>query len=291
MTRPHFIFLGYKTGLLLAFGSLAFSQLPPTHLTKTISPVFQKYKVLVACGDEAEGVSTLNKALGEDIVSQLRTILPFLLVVQNNNTEGRAIVRLISRVDRFTPAGELIPGISSVQMPGSGIRNGELFILTPSGEMTQALNAKARGKVTSIDVAELQKRALARIDSSRFPKAEVSLDSVVFNDGTVLGPDRFGVVDQQTARIRAQSLIADKVLDDTLSDLALSQWLKQVGHRGPVFKPGSKTEQDHYQTAFGSFAVAIDQQLNDIGRQRLKKYVSDLKAQLSLERAFTSFKE
>jgi hypothetical protein len=56
----------------------------------------------------------------------------------------------------------------------------------------------------------------------------VSLDSIIFADGSVLGPDRLGVIGIEQAKYAAEGDFLRALNDTTMSDADLTTWLNQV---------------------------------------------------------------
>jgi hypothetical protein len=135
-------------------------------------------------GSSDEFASTLTAFAGSSALSLLQPILPYSIIVRNDSTSALRLV--IVRLNLKKPSGDSTWHEATLI---ERIAPGEMALITPVGGLNTNLRARLQSPAlrdTDDLTALLRKRALEYI---AMPEVEVTLDSVVFDDGGVIGPD------------------------------------------------------------------------------------------------------
>jgi hypothetical protein len=222
------------------------------------SEVFRKSGVLVQPLNPASTAALQSLGLSPQSEKALSEILPLCFRLQNNSS--RAIVQITVRYSMLPHGNESRPAHGTLQssMLDKVSRHGWIepahqLLISPSS----SLNLHLSGGSASVD--SIRKEVLAQraqFSAERFRRVEVSLDSIAFEDGEVIGPDFFNVIAQQSESVKARCDLADDVAG-RLDDLpALQLWLqaKAAEYRGVDSDTGLP---DFYRLAQSGFAQGL----------------------------------
>jgi hypothetical protein len=108
-------------------------------------------------------------------------------------------------------------------------------------------------------------------DSRRFTSTTLSLDSVIFKNGGVVGPDRFDAIGKAAAGTKAWSELMAKVNDTSVSDNDLNTWLQQLASQPARNTVGADGAINHYLTAQIAFSRFLLDRVNKSGRADLTR--------------------
>jgi len=199
-----------------------------TGATADISPAFARQNVTVTTFADAAFQAKLSALMPAGVISELNQILPYILIIENH--AQLPITKITARFERARADGSLIQCWAQADLRGAGVLAPEgVMIHTPRSDLSQTLLAIRSGKSPPPgNVASLAAQILSSLfDSRRFLSTVVSLDSIVFSNGGVVGPDKFDVIAQATASEDALSAVLQQVSDASLNDSELNAWLQQ----------------------------------------------------------------
>jgi len=144
-------------------------------------------------------------------ITALEPILPYSIIVRNDTTKR---LRMISVRTYLTNAkGAVITNdivIGATTVPAVMFEPGSMVLITPPDG---GLSTKLRKAMCIPEAAMLERRLVSRVEFySRQLQVEVTLDSVVFEDGEVVGPDTMGNLVIMNSRTTAETELANEVL-------------------------------------------------------------------------------
>jgi hypothetical protein len=166
-----------------------------------ISPAFARHGVSVITSADASFESKVADLLPPAVLSELRPLLPFVIVIHNNSQA--AIARTTVRYERTTGDGRMAYGWSRLDTSSktAALAPDGTLIHTPRTDLSLAVFAVKAGKIPPQGVVAgmASQIATALFDARRFPSITVSLDSVVFANGGIVGPDNYNVLGEADA--------------------------------------------------------------------------------------------
>jgi hypothetical protein len=216
------------------------------------SPVFQARQILLRPMTVELLMEMTELRISEGQKAALRSILPLPLALTNHS--NRAILQITVRYKSSLLKNPGTSGYFTMQLNslhynsrGAWIGSGQTVFLCPSS----ALSSQVSGNRGTPNEWSGSAAAVAR----RFTRewaVSISLDSVVFEDGEVIGPDEFHVIEQQTESARGRADLLAQVREQFLAGDAklagLTEWLRRteaadVGMNLVTGRP------DYYQSA------------------------------------------
>lgn len=157
-----------------------------------------------------EFIAGVRKFMDADIESKSSSFLPYSIILINNTGKyvwGFTVV--YSYPDKIAPAGTPWRYITSPSSRSTDRREmlepGASMLITPISDVLGSLDAHGSKKLRMVWDEGLD-RVLKVWDSDwSSGRIEVSVDSVIYEDGTLVGPDGSDRMGQLNARIRADS--------------------------------------------------------------------------------------
>jgi hypothetical protein len=224
----------------LVFGPLVFYGANP-NVTLDIDPAFAKHGVLAVGYSHPQFQPMLLNLVGPQNALALEPLRKYTLILKS--TYPAPIALVVIRYPRVSVEGHAVRGlvINTIADSTIPLADGDGLILTPEGQVNQALNhlpGKSARPYPATPAQAIQSVAanIQQAWGDRFTQGQVSLDSVVFADGGVVGPDRMGVI----ALLRGEELnendLAARAQDPSMTDAQFSQWLSDV-HQSPMADP------------------------------------------------------
>ena len=167
-------------------------------------------------------------------------------------------------------------------MPGSH------WIVVPDPRIADDLQRLQSGLQPRTDLTETDvKRILNRFEQRRFSHFAVILDSVVFENGSVLGPDQWGIIAQEQAERSAAQRALKNLSDSSLTDEQVSSWLQEQANEPFLIHPENHPIYDHDKYSEHSLAVMVRQTLKTRGRAKATELVSNLILKQNQEKQLT----
>jgi hypothetical protein len=177
---------------------------------------------------------------------------------------------VVIRYPRVSVEGRAVRGlvISTIAESAFGLANADGLILTPEGQVNQALN-NLPGKsakpfpATPAQTIQAVDANIKQAWSDRFSQGRVSLDSVVFADGGVVGPDRMGIFTLLRGQESFENEIAARAQDQSMTDAQFTQWLQDVRQGPPPVPEISDLASGQLQNYKISLAIAAQTRLKN----------------------------
>jgi hypothetical protein len=150
---------------------------------------FAGSQIELISGSSQQFTQLLIDFAGVNTVSVLKPLLPFSVIVKNNTGSTlESITLLFTLKDQ---GGGVVVDTGQYKVIGSGVRPGEMVLMTPMSGLSKHmlhLEGQTSPKLENTDllaseVASKAKRYLQRAEVT------ISLDSVIFQDNTINGPD------------------------------------------------------------------------------------------------------
>ncbi len=167
----------------------------------------------------------LTTFCGSNTVEILRPILPYVVIARNNSSS--TIVLITVRVNLEDTNGSVVANTYSLAIRGSGTAPGELVLMTPVSGLSRPLkhqvwtpslqNADHLSEVISDKVRRYEEMSAVRI----------SLDSVIFSDDSLIGPDLAGKLTEENTERSARRQLASELLNQKPSER--SAYLTTIG--------------------------------------------------------------
>lgn len=122
----------------------------------------------------------------------------------------------------------------------------------------------------------------------RYIAVETTLDSVVLNNGTIIGPDIYGLVESRRAQDAAMAELLVKMNDASVDDAQLDAWLAEVSERSLLLKPNGLPD---HATIVGSSARMARLAIKQHGRAKVAELYSQVTQKNSAGKQFIQVKE
>jgi len=243
-------------------------------VTVKVSPSFARQGIAVSTIADSDFHQKLENLLGKDVVVELNPILPYMVVLANHSQ--LQITKTTVRYERTTPTGRIVYGWSQLDTTAKGfvaLGPGATLVHAPRSNLSQLLlSAQSATRPGSGVIAAMSAQIASEIfDSRRFISTIVSLDSTIFKNGGVVGPDYFDVIGHSEAAIKAWSDIIGKISDDSITDGKLNGWLQQQAKQSPALAQRADGSLDHYVTAQIALARVALSRVSAQGRAALMK--------------------
>lgn len=231
------------------------------------SPVFAAHGIKVIGYTDPQHKALIENLIGTANTVAVTSVLPLILIVRNDG--GIPIVQLTIRYPRTTPVNSFVEGSEQYNFNTFGRQ--AMFALSPDGLLTEWFRQLAtnRSAVSSLQLTNQANLLLKfNFDPVRFPKTTVSLDSVILDDGAVIGPDRRNIMALQTAKAAADQELSNKLNDLSISDDALRAWLTELAgdiKQGRVLDPRTGYPDDS-KVYRSNMAKSVLDQISNHGR-------------------------
>jgi hypothetical protein len=184
------------------------------------SSAYARHGIQVWTGADPDFPTKLDEALGTDLLLELGALSRFSVVVQNKRAVP--VISLLLRLTMTDNLGRKTWGHSRLEFAKSRrLFPGGLAVLSPDAQISAALDARKKGIPSpgnSPPPAVLVSQFVSRFASQGTQTVSSVLDSVVLENGGVIGPDIFDVVAESNARNTIIQTIVMQVPDPTLTD-------------------------------------------------------------------------
>lgn len=141
------------------------------------------------------------------------------------------------------------------------------------------------GQTATSDVVVMEPM---RTNFGRFIKVESTLDSVVLDGGTVVGPDRYGVIEGRLAQHAAVAEVAAKLNDAAVFDGELETWFRETGAIQPDVKPDGMPDHSKH---IGGVARQVRGMVAREGRAKVAALFAEVTKQNAAAVPWVSVKE
>ena len=173
----------------------------PGKLTASIAQVYRNHLVDITTGAESlEHSAKLGQILPQGAAAEASPVLPFMVVVTNNN--AKAISSIIVRYVSTSRSGDKLGfGTVPVTLRGQELKMNESIAISPVTALTEKYFAARRGlsapnvNVTGL-VTQFQRSSG---DAWKTRGVVVQVDSIVFENGGLIGPDQYGLLQERPA--------------------------------------------------------------------------------------------
>jgi hypothetical protein len=162
-------------------------------------------------GSSPEGLQILQAVLEQDSLDGLQPVLPYLALVANNTNRRLIAVALRYEGKDRSGSGVTLADCSlwnSQNELAEMLQPGEIGVMDPFVGLNCVLprggNALSESRVPD-DLEERADRYLV------FPRIDITLDAIVFEDGTLAGADRSGLQRRITAFIQTETTLRAEV--------------------------------------------------------------------------------
>ena len=228
------------------------------------SPEFSSKSVLILPAVRANVSTLVGLGYNRAVLQQLGDLVEGCILVQNNGT--KSIQMLVVRYDRVSvlDPDRIIPEILQIQLappnsPDGGLPPGGHALLTPWAEVTRDLKS-----TTTLSLTERENRAIGEsFDSKRYGRVVVTVDSAVFSDGQLIGPDDWNLIQQRQDEDRGQreiyAALANKA---SLPRDEIISWLEQMRKDRGMIDP-VRRRPDYYKNSRATTALTLEMMLRD----------------------------
>ena len=208
------------------------------NVTLDIDPVFAQHGVLAVGYTNPQFQQMLLGLVGPENAAAIEPLWPYTLILRNANSAP--ITNVVVRYPRVMATGPAVMGvmISKVAPTAIGLASKDGLILTPESNVNQALN-HLKGKSDKpfpATPAQTMQQAAGNISiawGTRVMQGQVSLDSVEFADGGVLGPDRMGYIVLERLKEAFENDVSTRSQNASITDDQFVQWINDL-HDGPL---------------------------------------------------------
>jgi hypothetical protein len=189
---------GVVTTIMTAAPSITFSNFPGSQME-------------LIPGSSPQFMQLLTSFCGPDAVEVLRPMLPYFVMVRNNSSS--TIVQPTIRVTLKGYDGSVVTNTYSLKIGGSGVPPGELVLMTPISGLSVPMKQNARTpKLQNVDHrSDAIAEKVQRWDETS--EVSISLDSVIFSDDSLIGPDLAGKLNEKNSERRVTRQLASELLE------------------------------------------------------------------------------
>lgn len=167
-------------------------------------------------GSSPQFLQLLTSFCGPDAVEVLRPMLPYFVMVRNNSSS--TVVQVTLRVNVRYDDGLVVPNTYSLVIGGSGVAPGESVLMTPISGLSLPIGERA-SPPTLQNLDQLAEVVAQKIGSyGGTSEVSISLDSVIFSDNTVIGPDVAGKLNEKNSERRVKRQLASELLEQKPSE-------------------------------------------------------------------------
>jgi hypothetical protein len=154
---------------------------------------------------------------------------PYILAIRNDTDQD--IMTIVLSYPRVNNEGRTIIGELVIHLDGrrGAFPRGATFLFAPDGPLTQSLlqsvlrDGPQAPPLSSAFAARRDALLGQDFDPRRFLRTTMSLDSVTLSDGSVIGPDKVGIVDSEFRKGLVEQALLRQLLDQSISDSDLSK--------------------------------------------------------------------
>jgi hypothetical protein len=193
-----------------------------------ISPAFAAHDINAVGYTDPTFRQRLDNLIGAANSAAISPVLPVILLIENQGV--LPIVQATIRYPRRTTSGVTVEGMRTFNFGENDVTRYKTVALSPDGLLAEWFRDLANHR--SIPTASLTRQAEQVANSLfhplRFPSATVSLDSVVLKDGSVIGPDRHGILAIEKGKAESDRELISQLRNAALSESDISQWLSNV---------------------------------------------------------------
>jgi hypothetical protein len=157
----------------------------------------------------------------------------YTLILKNSNSV--AITNVVVRYPRVMTTGPAVSEaiISKVGPTALALAYKDGLILTPESNVNQALNhlkgmSEKPFPATPAQTMQMAAGNIANAWGSRVVQGQVSLDSIEFADGGVLGPDRMGYIALERLKEAFEIDVIARSQDTSITDEQFVQWVNDM---------------------------------------------------------------
>lgn len=174
---------------------------------------------------EAEGVTVLDarsrsfhaaieRLVDSDIAAKAASVLPYSVVIGNQT--GKFIWGFTATYtfpDSIAPSGR--PWRHMFSFGGRGVDHnrmlapGASYLVTPISEFSAATDAGGVRTRPVLITPDVEQRIATWNKRSQNERVQVTVDSVIYEDGTIVGPDEANMMEKLNSRIRAQQEVVE----------------------------------------------------------------------------------
>lgn len=108
---------------------------------------------------------------------------------------------------------------------------------------------------------------------SRAHRVEVSLDVVVLDNGTLIGPDEYGLIESRRAANAAMAKISATLNDPSMSDAQVGNWLTEVSQWPFRLKPNGLPD---HSSVIGNLVRGVSLQVQQHGRTKIARLLAEV---------------
>ena len=196
----------------------------PAKILSSIPNIFASYGIEVSTSaSDTAYADHLSQYLSKGSSAELGSLSPYCVWVKNHGTVGvsRIVVRYVTKNPKY---GQLLFGENSVDIRQT-LRSQDEFLITPTSVLTQkfAVLHTGRQQTSPSNAGQFSSETL---QVWRGSGVAIHIDSIVLEDGSVLGPDLYGVTEEIPARRRAVKDMVAKL--NTLGDTELDSYIQEI---------------------------------------------------------------
>lgn len=251
-----------------------------------ISPVFARHGIHVVTGATPIGDAELAAKIGSDVMAATADIRSHVAMVRNDSPH--TILDVIWIWTGITQDGRRVPmGGRTAVDPTESLKPGDFLVTGPSFSLTKILMHRLkqpRANLSGLPAAVTE----VRNNLARYTTVEASLDSVVLDNGTVVGPDHYGLIESRRATNAAMVEISSRLNDPSTSDAQLNAWLSEVSKRPFTLKPNGLPD---HSSVIGNMAQGIWRQIEQHGRAKMAVFLAEVTKENAAAKQLTHVRE
>ncbi len=221
-----------------------------------ISNVMSGTPSITYTGINESGVRLLVPA-SQDFQNQLRAltagithelldqVLPYCVIVQNSGTKAIAAIRVVHDLknDQGQPISHQFRLSTVAADPIRMMMPGQSRLIGPVPLIVEAVNRSRLAEVFSDDIQARHEVELRLAKYRSQQEIHISLDSIVFENGELIGPDKVNSLAVLNGWLRATKDLVDAA--SRMNDVEFKKYLSQVLDR-PQKSISSQLEADQY---------------------------------------------
>ena len=194
-----------------------------------IDPVFGEHNIFAIGHRSPQFRDALVNLVGADNAAVCEPVLPYTLIIKNSNPMPIALI--VVRYPRVESTGRPVETsfVTRIASSAMSLASADGLIITPHSTLDQSLNHLRSSRPFPLNpqaaMNQIRSNHEGGYGAQRFPHGKVSLDSVVFTDGGVVGPDRLGIITVEQGQLAIESEIIARYQDPSSTDDDLKAWL------------------------------------------------------------------
>jgi hypothetical protein len=189
----------------------------------------------------------------------------------------------------ITPDGKRIPIGNETAVGAEGIKPADFYISAPSFLLSRVLMHRAKQPRADSRALPAALEELEDTFGQRYTSVEATLDSVILNNGKIIGPDHYGLVDSRRGEDAARAEVLAKMMDISVSDAQLDAWLAQQSQVSMTLKANGLP--DHSRANVGSTARMTRMMIQRDGRAKVAELYSQLHQKTATAKQLIQVKE